>query len=292
MYLYRMKRFGFSKVCCLGNKADLDESDILEYLEGDPETKVVCLYIESVKDGRRFRKLAQKMLPRKPLIVLKGGRTEPGRKAASSHTGTMAGRDEIYEAFFKQLGIIRAQSFEDLFDLAQTFACEPLPRGRRIGIISITGAGCVVAADAAAFSELALASYSPKTSKMLQDLFPRWAPIGSPLDIWTAVEKSGFARTYRTSLQAFMEDENIDIVLVVAPAMRSFREEIKEAFSDLKLSKPLFLVLLEGEAEVYEEIASFLRERDLPPPFPDISRAVRCAGILANYAERFGGLRE
>ncbi len=193
---------GISKIACLGNKCDVDESDMLEYLGDDPHTRIIAMYLESVKDGRRFMRLSERITREKPVIVLKSAVTESGARVSATHTGSMAGEDRVYEAAFKQAGIIRVADFDQLFDVVKAFVYSPLPGGNRIAIINLAGSGCVTAVDACISHGLRIAELSPSTVAKIKPVYPDWWQVRSPIDVWTAMEASGFEATYTTITRA------------------------------------------------------------------------------------------
>jgi acyl-CoA synthetase (NDP forming) len=279
---------GVSKISCIGNKSDIDETDLLEYLSYDQDTKVICMYIESIKRGHHFMKIARETLKEKPIIILKSGRTELGAKAASSHTGSLAGRDEVYDAMFKQLGIIRVKDFEELFDMAETFVHQPLLKGNCLAVVSITGAGCVTASDACAENGIELTSLSQETFRKLKKIYPQWAVVRNPVDIWTAIETSGFITTYKIATQCVMEDENVDAAVIVAAAVGGFEKDILNVFSDIKnesFKKPIFLVASLGNRIVYDRISRSLQEMGISPPYLSAERAIKAAAALYRYSK-------
>ena len=179
----RDQHFGFSSFVSLGNKALLDESDMLAYLADDPDTKVIVGYLESVENGPRFLLNAHLATRKKPVILLKAGRTESGARAASSHTGALAGADMAYDAAFRQTGIIRAMHMEELFAMAQAFAGQPLPKGPDIAIVTNAGGPGIVATDACAESSLSLARLSLSTLEELKEHLPPYASLYNPVDV-------------------------------------------------------------------------------------------------------------
>jgi acyl-CoA synthetase (NDP forming) len=262
---------GISKIACLGNKADVDECDMLAYLGADPETKVIAMYLESIKDGRRFLDLSRNIIPKKPIIVLKSAVTERGATVSASHTGSIAGADGVYDAAFRQAGIIRAESFNQLFDITRAFVHSPLPRGNRIAIINVTGAGCVVAVDACIGSGLKVAELSPETVDKIKGVYPDWWVVKSPVDVWTAVESSGFEKAYTTITRSLLEDEQVDAVVVVMGAVNwvpgkdipeMFRA-IKEDFPD----KPLLAVNPLGDRKIYDKLCHGFQALGIPSYF-------------------------
>jgi len=161
----RQYRIGFSKVVSLGNKADVNEIDVLEYLKDDPETKVILMYIEDLSHGRRFIESVRYITGEvgKPVIAIKAGRTPEGAGAASSHTGALASSDEVYDAIFNQSGVIRVESVEELFNHAKAFSTQPIPSGNRVAIISNAGGPAILATDAVVRCGLKLAPLSEET---------------------------------------------------------------------------------------------------------------------------------
>ncbi|MDR7418598.1 MAG: acetate--CoA ligase family protein [Armatimonadota bacterium] len=215
----RGKRIGFSKVYNLGNKADVTELELLELLAGDPATSVILLYVEELSEGRRFIEIARaisEQQPPKPVLVLKAGRTAAGARAVSSHTGSLAGSDEVYEAIFAQAGVLRAESIEELFDYAAAFSQQPLPRGGRVAIVTNAGGPGILATDACVREGLELARFSEATTAALRRVVPPEAAIENPVDIIGTADD----RRYDAALEAVLGDEGVDagIVLVTRQA--------------------------------------------------------------------------
>ncbi|HIE08370.1 MAG TPA: hypothetical protein EYP65_00805 [Armatimonadetes bacterium] len=161
------ERIGFSKVVSFGNRADLDESDFVAYLGDDEETRVILCYLESIEDGRKFVEVASEAARKKPILVIKAGVSERGARAASSHTGSLAGSAAAYQAAFKQAGVIQAGSVEELFSLAEAFSRQPPPKGRRIAVVTNAGGPGVLATDAAEREGLEMAQFEPETIRRL-----------------------------------------------------------------------------------------------------------------------------
>ena len=176
--------FGISKIACLGNKADVDEKDMLSYLGEDDEAKVIGVYTEGVADGRRFAEVLGEVAARKPVLLLKSGRTEMGQKAIASHTGALSGSEEIYAGLVEQTGAVGVSDFEELFDCAKAFEAQLLPSGNSVGVVSIAGVVCVLAADSAGLFGLELPELSAGTLERMREALPEWAPASNPADIW------------------------------------------------------------------------------------------------------------
>jgi len=174
---------GFSKFVSLGNMCDVDIADLLMYLARDPLTKVIALYIEGVDDGRKLLEAAKEATRHKPIVCLKGGRSRTGIRAVSSHTGSMAGEDLIYDAAFKQSGIIRALDADEMLDMARALASQCAPRGRKVAIVSNSGGPAILTADFCEDYEVEFPSFSKEVSEKLRQELPPTATISNPLDI-------------------------------------------------------------------------------------------------------------
>lgn len=200
---------GYSKFVSTGNEADLHFEDFLEYLAEDNQTRVIAGYIEGLREGKRFFDLAKKITPKKPVVIMKVGRTEPGARAAKSHTSALAGTDTIYDAAFEQSGVIRVDEVEELFDIAGALLYQPLPAGNRVGILTSGGGFGCVATDACVSRGLEIAPISQETVNKLNDILPpRW-PHANPVDTVAA----GFVSF--SCLWPMVEDKNFDSILMV-----------------------------------------------------------------------------
>ena len=277
------QHFGLSKVVGLGNKCDVDDWEVLEYLARDPETEVIGMYIEGVKDGRRFLEVAQRVSSEKPVLIFKSGVTEAGSRVALSHTGSLAGKDEVFDAACKQAAIIRVRSFDELTDFIKAFAFQPLPRGNRVAVVSLTGAGCVVAADACVENGLEVARLSRKTVKKLREVTPSWHRVLNPVDLWPAAETSGISVACNTAINALIEDSGVDGVIVVLVVVKGMTlpfdiDILKEG---RRLDKPLFFSII-GDKDCVERMTRVLEGRRFPV-YPDVRRAVRALAAMNRY---------
>lgn len=203
----------------LGNTGDIDFSDGLEYFEDDPEVKVILMYIEGIRDGRRFIEVARRVAKKKPIIALKGGKSEGAARATRSHTGNLAGRDEVYEAAFKQCGIIRADGEEEFHDLSRAFINLPLMPGRNLGIVTITGGGGILATDACDRHGLHLAELSAYSIERMRAIAPEWQAFANPADIWPPSRIAGhpLGEVLYTAIDSMLSDSNVDGLLVIMP---------------------------------------------------------------------------
>jgi len=291
-YIISSQQFGLSKVVGLGNKCDVDDVEILNYLGQDPETKVICMYIEGVRDGRNFLTTARKVSKKKPILVLKSGVTEKGAKVAVSHTGSLAGRSEIFNAACKQAGIIQVESFEELIDFAKAFALQPLPKSRKIGVMSVTGAGCVIAADSAIKNGFQIPDLSRETVEAIRKISPPWHKrIGNPVDMGPAIEVGMYSpsealNVFNTAFNALLEDKNLDSLIVVFFGLYRSFPMFEVALSNVnslkeRALKPI-LFSISGDKEATSEITKLLEGSGFPV-YPDVTRAVRAMSAMREY---------
>jgi acyl-CoA synthetase (NDP forming) len=204
------KGFGFSKYVSSGNEADLTIEDYIEYLAEDDDTKIICAYIEGLKDGRRFFDLAKNVTRKKPIIVLKAGRSPEGASAAMSHTASLSGSDEIHDAAFKQTGVIRVDNVDDMVDIASALIRQPLPQSNRVGIVTVGGGFGVMAADACRKLGLKVPPLSQETIERLNRILPpRWSHA-NPVDMAGTVQNS------YGCIGNIMKTHGIDAVLVIS----------------------------------------------------------------------------
>jgi acyl-CoA synthetase (NDP forming) len=215
MHIAHFEYFGLSGAISLGNKVDIDESDALEFLADDDKTEVIALYLEGIKDGRRFIQTARMASARKPVVLVKGGRTSRGAEAALSHTASLASNNKIFEAALKQVGIIEADDFRDLIDTTRAFAFQPLPKGNRVAIVTNSGACGTVAIDFCIDHGLEIANFKPETTARLLDLLEEDSKVRNPVDTFPAAMKYGRAKVYEISLDAVLEDEGVDAAIVI-----------------------------------------------------------------------------
>ncbi|NPA63189.1 MAG: acetate--CoA ligase [Methanococci archaeon] len=255
---------GFSKVVSIGNKVDVQESDLMEYFLDDEDTKMVVLYIEGLKD-KRFLNVAKKLSKKKPVIALKSGRTDVGKKAAKSHTGSLAGEDEIYEAVFKESGIVRAYTFEELVDLIHIFSTQPTMNSNEIGIITNAGGFGVLAADSCVDYGMKLANFESSTVETLKNILPKTATISNPLDIIG----DATPERYRKVVDTLSRDRNIKGLLVILTPQEMTKPlevaksiiEVKNTHKDLKI-KPLITSFVGGVS--VKGAKSYLRKNGIP----------------------------
>jgi acetyltransferase len=249
---------GFSKFVSLGNKTDISEIEMLLALSEDPETKVILGYLEGINDGLAFMDVAREISKKKPIILIKSGTTASGAKAASSHTGALAGSEAAFQAAFRQSGVIRAHSINDLFNYALAFAYQPLPKGPNIAIITNSGGPGIIAADACDRSNLILASLNKETVDKLRKILPPIASFYNPVDIIGDAS----AERYRETLAIIQADDQVHaiMVLLTPTAMVDVAETARAVAELAKQSpKPVFASFL-GKKRVEEGRKILLRE--------------------------------
>jgi acetyl coenzyme A synthetase (ADP forming)-like protein len=230
------QHIGFSKFVSMGNKADVTETDILMYLQDDPETDVILLYVEQLSDGQKFidicREITGGVKKAKPIIAIKSGRTAQGAKAASSHTGSLAGSDQVYNAIFAQSGVIRVDNMDEMFDYALAFSRAPLPKGNRVAIVTNAGGPGIMATDASIVNGLQLATISDEIKNDLRPKLPPTASLANPID----VIGDALADRYEVALKAVMNDDSVDgVICILTP--QSTTQELETAKAIVELGK-------------------------------------------------------
>ena len=287
------RNFGFSKFISIGNKADVDELDLLLYFHNDIETAVIILYLEELRRGREFVEAVKEITSGHrptPVIVIKSGRTTAGAQAATSHTGALAGTEAIYEAIFKQAGIIRADSIAELFDFANAFAYKresalgkskrKIPGGRRVAIVTNAGGPGILATDMTVSSDLELAKFSQETIDQLTSHLPMMANIRNPVDVIGDAPPD----RYEAALSAVINDEGVDGALVIlTPQSMTNVLETAEAIARVahRSAKPILCCFM-GVVDVSAGV-KYLQERGYPVyRFPE--DAAKALGALYRYA--------
>lgn len=271
------KGIHFSKAISCGNCCDLNESDFLEYFGQDPETDIVAAYMEGVHDGRRFFRLAREISRRKPIIVWKCGDSAVGSRAAASHTGALAGSPQVWDAAFRQSGMVRAESADDVLDLLQAFYYLPLPRGNRIAIVSGMGGMGVAIADHCMECGLEVAELTEVTRKRLGQFVPEVGTCpDNPVDLGMG---SAFNRQlYIDTALALGKDDNVDSIIMTSGAWQP--EYVNQFMEAMKgVDKPIIFITTQGMRTMMQE----------PQPtkgvavYDDGRRAVRAVGRMVQY---------
>ena len=273
------QKLGLGKVISFGNKADLNEVDFLQALAEDKQTNVIAGYLESITEGDKFLRVAEQAASVKPVLILKVGITQAGAKAASSHTGSLAGADMAYWAAFKRSGVIRAENFEALFDYALAFTSQPLPAGERVAIITNAGGPGIMAADAAETLGLKMISPTPETQRKLKEQLPPAAAVGNPIDVIGDADPDRYVKAF----ELIQEDPNTDAIIVLSTPQNMTRplELANRLAAANKGRKPLLTAFLGGN----EMVAA--KERLMALGIPNYSspeRAVAALRALCHYA--------
>ncbi len=262
----RSAKMGVSAIVGVGNKSDIDEDDLLTFFEQDDNTQIICQHLEDLKDGRAFAEVAKRVSRKKPVVVLKAGRTSMGARAASSHTGALAGNDKIYEDVFRQSGVIRARTLRDLLDFARGMPLLPTPKGNNVVIITGAGGSGVLLSDACVDNQLSLMAMPPDLDAAFRKFIPPFGAAGNPIDITGGEPPS----TYQNTVRLGLEDGRIHALIlgywhtIITPPMVFARlmVEVVEEMRAKGFVKPV-VASLAGDVEV-EEAAEYLYQRGIP----------------------------
>jgi acyl-CoA synthetase (NDP forming) len=273
-FLFQILRegyFGLSKACSIGNKSDVNECDFLEYFAGDETTEVVGMYLESIADPVRFRSVLSGL--KKPVVVLKGGTSPQGARAARSHTASLAVNALLVEGFFRQTGVYRATDFLEMVDLIRTLVLwKGRTGGPRIGVLTFSGASGIVAADHLERKGMTLAHLSEDTIRTLRTVFPEWMQPMNPVDLWPAIERVGRS-AYIVALEALLKDPGVDGIYVHVYVDDAFLKDIVEAFEALRNADKPVAVWAIGDTRCFPALRSHVEALGAPV-FGDVARGV------------------
>ncbi len=270
---------GFSRIVSLGNQIDVTETEMMDVVGNDQQTKVITAYAEGISDGKKFLEKAEALSLKKPFVILKGGRSEKGAEAVSSHTGALAGSEVAYSAAFRKSGVLEAQNMEEMFDWARALAWQPLPRGNRVAVLTNAGGPAILAVDAIVKAGLEISPLTDETRKYLKSRLPNAASANNPVDVLAG---SGPA-TYTLALEALLSDETVDAVVVIqAPQDWFLPVSLAEVVGEIAglHNKPVIASIM-GKASV-DEALNILHKRRVPNvAFPE-----RAASILKAMPQR------
>ncbi len=271
---------GFSKLISIGNKADVDEIDIIEAFANDDDTKVIAGYLENITDGNTFVRIAEQISQKKPILLMKAGVTAAGAKAASSHTGSLAGSETAYEAVFERAGVIRCFSIKSQFDFAQGFAYQPLPKGASVAVITNAGGAGIMAADAIEKQQLTFAKLTDQTQKRLAAKLPAAANFHNPIDVLG----DALPDRYEFAIDVVLDDPNVDAVLILlTPQAMTDATGTAEAIVNVmkkKPGKPVFACFLGAEKVAKGNI--ILRDNKIPQ-YDSPEAAVLTIKVMVDY---------
>ncbi|MCP4346643.1 MAG: acetate--CoA ligase family protein [Desulfobacterales bacterium] len=268
-----------SKVCSIGNKMDVDECDILEYMIDDDNTGVIGLYVESINNGRRFAELCRRS--QKPVVVLKGGKSVKGAEAAMSHTASLAGNGAVVSGVLAQVGATEATDFKQMMDICRSSAMFPkVPGSGRVAVITYSGGSGIVSSDFIELMGLELAELSQETKDVMKRVYPEWMPVSNPLDLWPAVERNGAEESYGTAVRAVCDDPNADAILIhMFVGGFALRTDISPLAETARAAgKPIFCWLM-GD---HDEARNFIIHAHSAgvPVFGELYRAVECMAAV------------
>ena len=290
-YLSSFEGFQLSKGLGLGNKVDVNESDALSYLMEDEQTQIIGMYLEDVKDGRRFLETAKQAVARKPVLLIKGGRTREGARAAASHTASMAVEDTVFEGAVRQAGILRLTGIDDFVRSLKGFLNMPLPRGGRLAFVTYSGAQAIMSIDAAMEQGLQVARLEESTRERIGRIIATVSKIQNPVDIFPDWLAHGFEKTTKEILGALLEDKGVDGVVFISFANSG--PEIYQPMADMLRggrTKPVFCSIL-GAKKDMDVCQNFLEEQRIPCfDFPEM--AVRVFAQMWKYAKIKAGYEE
>ena len=262
----RSTKMGVSAIVGLGNKSDIDEDDLLTFFEQDENTQIICQHLEDLKDGRAFAEVAKRVSKKKPVVVLKAGRTSLGARAASSHTGALAGNDKIYDDVLRQSGVIRARTLRDMLDFARGIPLLPTPKGNNVVIITGAGGSGVLLSDACVDNQLALMAMPPDLDAAFRKFIPPFGAAGNPIDITGGEPPT----TYQNTVRLGLEDPRIHALIlgywhtIITPPM-VFARLMVEVVGEVRakgIVKPV-VASLAGDVEV-EEASEYLYQHGIP----------------------------
>jgi len=274
-------RVGFSLIASIGNKASIDEVDFFEYLKNDENTKVIAAYLEDISRGQEFMRIAERVGKIKPLVILKSGRSKAGAKAASSHTGSLAGSDVAYECAFHKLGVIRAQSIEHLFDISTALAYQPLPKKNRIAVITNAGGPGIMMSDALELSGLEVVNIDNETRLNLSKILPPSASVNNPIDVLGDANKTRYGK----SLKTILESKYVDgVIVILTPQKMTDDSGIAEELVKIskKYSKPVITCFM--GANTVKDGVNILRENNIPQ-YSVPERAAKAMSEMVKYNE-------
>lgn len=276
-----LEGIGISAIVSVGNKSDIDDADLLEFFDEDPSTSVVLIYMEGVNDGKRFVSTASKISMRKPVVVIKSGRTEAGARAAASHTGSLAGNVLLYETAFKQSGVLSVKSVEEAFDFVKTLSWNPLPSGERVVVITNGGGAGVQASDTLADDGIYLEKPPQDFVEEVKKIVPPFASLANPVDLTGMAPEDWYYRSIKLAIQ----NSGIDAVLVLychtaLTSPMGVAKAVFKAIDEVGTRKPISVAII-GGPEAYEAIRYLTNLK--VPAYPTPERAAHALAAQLRY---------
>jgi acetyltransferase len=275
------KGVGFSVFASLGNEADINETDLIAYLADDPNTKVIAAYVEAINHGQHFIEVARKVTRKKPIVILKSGRTQDGARSVSSHTGSLAGAHSAYAAAFKQSGVIEANSISELFDTAMALAGSKLPKGNRVAVLTNAGGPAALMADSLSVNGLTIPDLSEQTRKTLREGLVPSAQVENPVDMLGGASPA----EYNLAVKTVLADPNVDIAIpvLVPQSLVSVEDVARNIIEAAKTSDKPVIVFFMGDASI-QEGRKILHDAGIPT-FDYPERIGPALGGLLRYAQ-------
>jgi acyl-CoA synthetase (NDP forming) len=288
-YIMSAENYGVARVVGMGNKLDVEESEVLEYCARDPQTKAIFMYLESFKRPRRFLEVARLATQSKPVVLLKGGATDAGVKAAVAHTAALASEDSIISGALRQVGIVRVSKYSQLFLAAKAVSCMPLPKGNRVSFLAPSGAMLVCMADLCTQRlNLDVAVLEERTRKRLQDISPPYIRMRNPVDIWPSAALHDVEFAYREGMEAVLSDQNVDAVVPILMLTDETGVPPFDFIVELKHRHPekTIFVTFSGQKKHMDAAKAYLEPRGVPTfnfieePFEVLSILAQCRRAL------------
>ena len=286
-HIISAENYGVARCIGLGNTVDIDETDVFEFLATDRHTKAIFFYLESLRRPREFIEIAKQVTPKKPVIVLKGGATADGAKAALSHTASMGSDDRILDGALRQAGVVRIDEFSHLFLAAKAVAPMPVPAGNRVGFVSPSGAFIVHISDLCRQRlNFTFPDLTPKTMDRLKEISPPFIRLSNPVDIFPSATVHGMEFAYREAMEAVLKDPNVDAVVSIMILTRELGMPSLDFIPELARKhpkKPVY-ISFSGDHGCNEEAKAFLEPRGVPT-FPLIEDAFKALDVLVRARE-------
>jgi acyl-CoA synthetase (NDP forming) len=283
--------FTVSKACAIGNKIDVNEVEVLQYMAADPKTRAVVAYLESFSGGRAFLEVAAAMAGKKPLAVLKGGRYEESARAALSHTASLAGSSEVADGALRQAGVIQVEDFNELMNIGKAFSLHPepfritSPDGRGVAVVTVTGGGGVVLTDLLRDEGLRVPALEDRTLRALEGVFPTWMAPSNPVDIWPAIEQRGFS-AFSDSLREVLADDHVDGVILLPFASRQIEYfPFEEMGAEVRRSGKAVVSWVFGDLRFFNTMEEKMRELRIPV-FADLRSCVLALESYLHFARQ------
>ncbi len=275
------KGIGFSHFSSLGNEADVTETDMIEYLGEDPLTTVIAAYVEQIRDGQRFISVARQVSRKKPIVLLKAGRTSAGARAVSSHTGSLAGSHTAYQAAFAQSGVIEVQTVSDLFDVSQAFALQKLPKSNRVAILTNSGGPAALLSDSLANNGFSIADLQNSTMQALREVLNPSAQVANPVDMLGGAEPQDYEQTMRF----LVADPNVDVIVpILVPQALVNPIEVAEKISEVAATTDKTVIaIMMGDSLVREPRVVLHRHKVPMVVFPESVGTI--LGLMKTYSE-------